>query len=72
MQRKVLRYSGEGKIVITVEGVDQVPVFKTGDKMDCGNFEGYYLHKNPNPAFFYQGYLYMQIKLLGIMMWIPT
>jgi hypothetical protein len=40
MQRNVPRYSGVGKIASTVEGVDQVPVSETGDKMDCSNFEG--------------------------------
>lgn len=39
MQHNVLRYSGVGKTASTVEGVDHVPVFETGDKMDC-SFEG--------------------------------
>jgi hypothetical protein len=41
MQRQVLRYSGVGKVVLTV-GVDQVPFFETGDKTDCSNFEDVY------------------------------
>jgi len=40
MQQNVPRYSGVGKIALTMEGVDHVPVFETGDKMDCSNFKG--------------------------------
>lgn len=39
MQHNVLRYFGVGKIASTVEGVDHVHLFETGNKMDCSNFE---------------------------------